>query len=201
MQNMNQISLDMYQTLGMAVAVLFLGAFLKKRIKFLETFCIPSPVVGGLIFAIVSCILYATGILEISFDETLKNVCMVIFFTSVGFQANLKVLKSGGLSLVVFLVCVIVLIISQNLVSVGLAKLVGVSPLIGLSTGSIPMVGGHGTAGAFGPVLEDFRNLGCVNTLYSGGNIRIGSRLTYGRTYWQTTYIKARPFKNCRYGR
>ena len=145
---MNQISLDMYQTLGMAVAVLFLGAFLKKRIKFLETFCIPSPVVGGLIFAIVSCILYATGILEISFDETLKNVCMVIFFTSVGFQANLKVLKSGGLSLVVFLVCVIVLIISQNLVSVGLAKLVGVSPLIGLSTGSIPMVGGHGTAGA-----------------------------------------------------
>lgn len=155
MQNMNQISLDMYQTLGMAVAVLFFGVFLKKRIKFLETFCIPSPVVGGLIFAIVSCILYATGILEISFDETLKNVCMVIFFTSVGFQANLKVLKSGGLSLVVFLVCVIVLIISQNLVSVGLAKLVGVSPLIGLSTGSIPMVGGHGTAGAFGPVLED----------------------------------------------
>lgn len=155
MQNMNQISLDMYQTLGMAVAVLFLGAFLKKRIKFLEIFCIPSPVVGGLIFAIVSCILYATGILEISFDETLKNVCMVIFFTSVGFQANLKVLKSGGLSLVVFLVCVIVLIISQNLVSVGLAKLVGVCPLIGLSTGSIPMVGGHGTAGAFGPVLED----------------------------------------------
>lgn len=152
---MNQISLDMYQTLGMAVAVLFFGVFLKKRIKFLETFCIPSPVVGGLIFAIVSCILYATGILEISFDETLKNVCMVIFFTSVGFQANLKVLKSGGLSLVVFLVCVIVLIISQNLVSVGLAKLVGVSPLIGLSTGSIPMVGGHGTAGAFGPVLED----------------------------------------------
>ena len=155
MQNMNQISLDMYQTLGMAVAVLFLGALLKKRIKFLETFCIPSPVVGGLIFAIVSCILYATGILEISFDETLKNVCMVIFFTSVGFQANLKVLKSGGLSLVVFLACVIVLIISQNLVSVGLEKLVGVSPLIGLSTGSIPMVGGHGTAGAFGPVLED----------------------------------------------
>ena len=198
---MNQISLDMYQTLGMAVAVLFLGAFLKKRIKFLETFCIPSPVVGGLIFAIVSCILYATGILEISFDETLKNVCMVIFFTSVGFQANLKVLKSGGLSLVVFLVCVIVLIISQNLVSVGLAKLVGVSPLIGLSTGSIPMVGGHGTAGAFGPVLEDLGISGASTLCTAAATFGIGSRLTYGRPYWQTTYIKARPFKNCRYGR
>ena len=195
MQNMNQISLDMYQTLGMAVAVLFLGAFLKKRIKFLETFCIPSPVVGGLIFAIVSCILYATGILEISFDETLKNVCMVIFFTSVGFQANLKVLKSGGLSLVVFLVCVIVLIISQNLVSVGLAKLVGVSPLIGLSTGSIPMVGGHGTAGAFGPVLEDLGISGASSTLYSGGNIRIGMPGSLmGGPIGRTAYIKDTTF-------
>ena len=88
---MNQISLDMYQTLGMAVCGYCFGSsVLKKRIKFLETFCIPSPVVGGLIFAIVSCILYATGILEISFDETLK-MYVVIFFTSVGFQANLKV--------------------------------------------------------------------------------------------------------------
>jgi len=153
---MLKLSLDMYQTLGLAVAVLFLGGFLKTKIQFLETFCIPSPVVGGLLFAILSCILYACGILEISFDETLKNVCMVIFFTSVGFQANFKVLKSGGVSLVIFLVCVLTLIVSQNVLALGLANLLGISPLIGLSTGSIPMVGGHGTAGAFGPVLEDF---------------------------------------------
>ncbi len=57
------------------------------------------------------------------------------------------------------------------------------------------MVGGHGTAGAFGPVLEDLGISGASTLLYSGGNIRIGSRLTYGRPYWQTTYIKARPFK------
>ena len=37
-----------------------------------------------------------------------------------------------------------------------LAKVIGVDSKIGLSTGSIPMVGGHGTAGAFGPILEDF---------------------------------------------
>lgn len=153
---MNSISLDMYQTIGLAVLVLFLGAFLKKRIKFLETFCIPSPVIGGLLFAILSCILYVTGIAELMFDETLKDVCMVMFFTSVGFQANLKVLKSGGVSLVLFLVCVIALIIIQNLVAVGLANFIGIHPLVGLCTGSIPMIGGHGTAGAFGPVLEDF---------------------------------------------
>ena len=80
---------------------------------------------------------------------------MVIFFTSVGFQANLRILKSGGVSLVIFLVCVIVLILGQNFLSVGLAKVMGLDSLIGLCTGSIPMVGGHGTSGAFGPVLED----------------------------------------------
>lgn len=146
----------MYQTLAVAVGVLYLGGFLKKKIKFLETFCIPAPVVGGLIFAVVSCLLYVFGIVEFNFDETLKNVCMVMFFTSVGFQANIKVLKAGGLSLVVFLLCLVVLIILQNLTAVGLADVMGISPLLGMCTGSIPMVGGHGTSGAFGAVLEDF---------------------------------------------
>lgn len=151
-----KIQLDMYQTLAAAVLVLMLGAHLKSKIHFLEQFCIPAPVVGGLLFAIFTCICYVTGIAEFSFDDILREVCMVFFFTSVGFQANLKVLKSGGKSLVVFLGLVILLIISQNLVAVGMSKVLGLSPLIGMCTGSIPMVGGHGTAGAFGPVLEDF---------------------------------------------
>lgn len=151
-----KIQLDMYQTLAAAVLVLMLGAYLKSKIHFLEQFCIPAPVVGGLLFAIFTCVCYVTGIAEFSFDDILREVCMVFFFTSVGFQANLKVLKSGGKSLVIFLGLVILLIVSQNLVAVGMSKLLGLSPLIGMCTGSIPMVGGHGTAGAFGPVLEDF---------------------------------------------
>lgn len=150
------ITLDMYQTIAVAVVVLILGAFLKRKISFLEKFCIPAPVIGGLIFAIFTLICYSTGILEIDFDDTLKEVCMVFFFTSVGFQANLKVLKSGGKPLLIFLVLVIVLIITQNFTAIGLANLLGLDSLTGMTTGSIPMVGGHGTAGAFGPVLEDF---------------------------------------------
>ena len=153
-----KIQLDMYQTLAVAVLVLLLGNYLKKKIYFLQKFCIPAPVIGGLIFAIMTCICYVTGIAEFSFDDTLREVCMVFFFTSVGFQANLKVLKSGGKSLIVFLGLVIVLIILQNLTAVGLAKLLNLNPLIG----SIPMVGGHGTAGAFGPVLEDLNIKGAT---------------------------------------
>lgn len=157
-----KIQLDMYQTLAAAVLVLLLGNYLKKKIYFLQKFCIPAPVIGGLIFAIMTCLCYVTGIAEFSFDDTLREVCMVFFFTSVGFQANLKVLKSGGKSLIVFLGLVITLIILQNLTAVGLAKLLNLNPLIGMCTGSIPMVGGHGTAGAFGPVLEDLNIKGAT---------------------------------------
>ena len=157
-----KIQLDMYQTLAVAVLVLLLGNYLKKKIYFLQKFCIPAPVIGGLIFAIMTCICYVTGIAEFSFDDTLREVCMVFFFTSVGFQANLKVLKSGGKSLIVFLGLVIALIILQNLTAGGLAKLLNLNPLIGMCTGSIPMVGGHGTAGAFGPVLEDLNIKGAT---------------------------------------
>ena len=157
-----KIQLDMYQTLAVAVLVLLLGNYLKKKIYFLQKFCIPAPVIGGLIFAIMTCICYVTGIAEFSFNDTLREVCMVFFFTSVGFQANLKVLKSGGKSLIVFLGLVIVLIILQNLTAVGLAKLLNLNPLIGMCTGAIPMVGGHGTAGAFGPVLEDLNIKGAT---------------------------------------
>ncbi len=109
-----KIELDMYQTMAVAVLVLMLGKFLKKRVNFLERFCIPAPVIGGVIFAVFTCICYVTGVAEFTFDDILKEVCMVFFFTSVGFQANLKVLRSGGKAMIVFLGLVITLIVFQT---------------------------------------------------------------------------------------
>ncbi|MBQ3435220.1 MAG: sodium:glutamate symporter, partial [Selenomonadaceae bacterium] len=128
------IEFNMYQTLAVAVVMLYVGTLLKRRIQFLETFCIPSPVVGGLLFAIVSCICYTSGIVGFAFDETLKSVCMVAFFTSVGFQANIKVLRSGGTALIIFLGCVCALIFAQNFLAVALSNVLNVSPFIGLCT-------------------------------------------------------------------
>lgn len=151
-----KVSFDMYQTTLIAVIVLLLGMLLRKKVAFLRKFCIPAPVVGGVLFAILTLILYSTKLVEVSFNDTLREVCMVMFFTSVGFQANMKVLKSGGKSLIVFFFLVVLLIVSQNGIALGLSKVLDLNPLIGMCTGSVPMVGGHGTAGAFGPVLEDF---------------------------------------------
>ena len=157
-----EIHLNMYQTLAVAVLVLLFGSFLRHRIRFLEKFCIPAPVIGGLLFAILTCLCYVTGIVEFSFDDTLREVCMVFFLYLCGIPGKSESFKSGGKAMVVFLDLVITLIVCQNLLAVGLSHVLHLNPLIGMCTGSIPMVGGHGTAGAFGPVLEDFNIQGAT---------------------------------------
>lgn len=149
------LKLDMIQTIALAVVVLFLGQTLRKRVSFLEKYCIPAPVIGGLIFAILALALKQTGVLTFEMDTTLQKVLMTAFFTTVGFTASLKLLKKGGIQVFVFLGLAVVLVVLQNIVGVSLAKVFQLNPLIGLATGSVPMTGGHGTSGAFAPLFEN----------------------------------------------
>jgi len=148
------IMLDMYETAGIGVLALLLGMFLTKKIPFLKKLCIPSPVSGGIIVSLITLLCYSAFNVEFTFDGTIKDICMLLFFTSVGFQSNFKVLKEGGKTLAIIVLMVGILIIIQNLLSVGIAKGMGLSPLLGMATGSIPMSGGHGTAGGFSGLLE-----------------------------------------------
>lgn len=151
---MLQYTLNMYQTTGIAMLLFVLGRFLTDRIDFLKRCCIPAPVVGGLIFAIVHLGLYAAGVLALSFDENVKNYFMTLFFTSVGYTACFRLLKKGGKKVFTFLAIAIVMVILQDLISSLLAVVFQWDPRLGLCTGSIPMVGGHGTAGSYGDTME-----------------------------------------------
>ena len=148
------ITLDMLQSAGVGALALVVGMMTTRKIPFLQKFCIPSPVSGGLLFSIATLIVYQTSGVEISFDGTLKDVFMLAFFTSVGFQSNLKVLRQGGKTLVTMLCLLVIIIAAQNLAPLGITRLMGVDPLIGMAAGSISMAGGHGTAGGFSAVLE-----------------------------------------------
>lgn len=151
---MGTLSLDMIQTAGMGALALIVGMFLTRKVSFLQKYCIPSPVSGGIIFSLLTLALYAWFDIEVSFDGTLKDIFMLAFFTSVGFQCDLRVIKNGGKPLIVMLVLLVILITAQNLTAVGFTRLLGVNPLIGMAAGSISMTGGHGTAGGFASVLE-----------------------------------------------
>lgn len=148
------IELNLYQTLAAAVAVFFLGSFLKDRVSIFRKYCIPAPVIGRTIFSIVNCILYTQGIWNYSQDTVMQNWCMMLFFTSIGYMASIRLIKKGGLLVVKMAFLVFLLIVIQDLVGVTFANAFSLNPLMGLADGSIPLVGGHGTSGSFGPVLE-----------------------------------------------
>lgn len=144
----------MLQTAGLGALALVLGMCLTRRVKWLQRFCIPSPVSGGIVFSVVSLMLYKLWNVELFFDGTLKDVFMLVFFTSVGFQSNLKVLRRGGSTLLLMLGVLAFIIVVQNVLPLGIAWIMGVNPLVGMAAGSISMAGGHGTAGGFSAVLE-----------------------------------------------
>ncbi len=152
---METIAVDPYYTLIVATLVLLVGRLMVDRIKFLQDFNIPEPVAGGLLAAVIIYILNASTGVSFAFDKGLQDSFMLIFFSSIGLSADFSRLKAGGVGLVLFLVVVSAFIVVQNIVGVGLAGALGLDPIIGLVTGSITLTGGHGTAGAWGKVLEE----------------------------------------------
>ena len=150
---MFEYQLNMAETVGFAI-ILLLGRWIKRRVSFFEKFFIPAPVIGGTLFSIILLIGHQTETFTFSFNDDIKNLLMIAFFTTVGFSASLKILKKGGVGVALFLLAAVILVVMQDIVGPVLAKALGINPLLGLAAGSIPLTGGHGTSGAFGPELE-----------------------------------------------
>jgi len=149
------IEINQITTVFLAVALFALGGWLINKIGFLKRFCIPAPVVGGLLFAALATILKTTGVLEISLDTSLQSLFMITFFTTIGLGASFKLVKLGGKLLIIYWLACGFLALMQNVIGVSLASLMGIHPLIGMMAGAVSMEGGHGAAAAFGQTLED----------------------------------------------
>lgn len=181
------IELDIVQSIALAVVLLLFGEFLVKKISFLSKYCIPAPVIGGLSFAILAFFLRHQGIMEFEINSTLETLAMTAFFTSVGFSASFGLLKKGGVKVFIFLGLSVVLLTVQNLIGLSFASLFDLNPLLGMATGSVPLVGGHGTAAAVGGDIEAAGILGAKSLtiaaatfgLVAGGMIGgpVGKRL------------------------
>lgn len=169
---MFEYQLNMAETVGFAIVLLLLGRWIKRKVNFFERFFIPAPVIGGTLFSIILLIGHQTETFTFTFNDDIKNLLMIAFFTTVGFSASLKILKKGGVGVALFLLAAVILVILQDIVGPVLAKALGIDPLLGLAAGSIPLTGGHGTSGAFGPYLED---LGA-----SGATVVAVASATYG---------------------
>ena len=132
------LALNSYQTMAVGILLYYLGKFLKARIKFLRTYCIPTPVIGGILFALLNLALHQSGVGAIKLDTVQQSFFMNMFFTSIGFTASFALLKKGGRDVLILTIVCAILVTLQDVIGVGLAKVVGLHPLLGLCAGSVP---------------------------------------------------------------
>lgn len=151
---MINISLTSTNTLVLAIILYLLGSFLKSKFKLFNSFCIPSPVIGGLLFCIIYMFLNYFKILNVSMNTSLMPKFMSFFFTVIGLGVSLSLVKKGGKLLFKYWVLCGVLAFCQNSITVILSKICNIHPLLGLMCGTISMEGGHGYAAAFGSTIE-----------------------------------------------
>lgn len=156
------IDLDIAQTVGLAAVFLVIGKLIKNQFPILSRYFIPSPIIGGVLFSLITLYGYLSGQFAIELDIQMRDFLLMAFFTTIGFSASFELLKKGGLGVLLLLIAAVLLMVLQNTVGVGLAVLLGENPLLGMAAGSISLTGGHGTSAAFAPILED---LGVVGAL------------------------------------
>ncbi len=154
MTDMTVVNISAIQAVALASVTYYFGVWVRRRVNILERFSIPTPVVGGMLVAFVLSALEGFGICAFKFDTSLQTLLMLAFFTTIGLVASLKVVFEGGKLLVGFLIAVTILCVLQNLMGMGLADWLGLDFHYGLLAGSVSMMGGLGTAAAFGPYFE-----------------------------------------------
>ena len=154
----------MFEMMAVVVLVIYFGQWVREKLPVLKKYCIPSAVVGGTIFSIITCVLYMTGIVQFEWENQsiMNNFFYNIFFAASGMEASLALLKKGGKLVLIFTVLAAVLAILQNALALGVGTMMGMNPLTALMAGSTPLTGGHGNASSFGPIAAEMGGTGAV---------------------------------------
>jgi glutamate:Na+ symporter, ESS family len=154
-----QIEIGAFASFNVAIMVLAAGKLLHRRFRPLREFNIPEPVASGLLVSLLLGAAYYLGGLEVGFDLAVRDFLLLYFFAGIGLNADVRTLRSGGMPLLILLAATIVYLLIQNLTGVAMASLLGFDPLVGLLTGSVSLVGGHGTAIAWGPRFAELHGV------------------------------------------
>lgn len=154
-----RLAFDTFSSLTLAILLLFTGKGLAARIGVLRRYGIPEPVVGGVLCAVVVCVLfYAIG-LRVEFELGMRDILLLYFFGALGLNSDLRSLLSGGRLLLLLAVLATVFIVMQNGLGMVLAGLFGMDARAGLMVGSVSLTGGVGTTLAWAPHFTEVLGL------------------------------------------
>jgi len=155
MPEVSIVEVPLMDMLSLSIVVLFVGMYLNRKIRFLKENYIPPAVTGGLLFATGVTLVYSFADIQLEFDMRLRDILLLVFFSTVGLSARFRTLAAGGKALLVLTAIAGVFLILQNTLGIAIALSRDVAPGWGLIAGSIPFAGGHGTAIAWGQVAEE----------------------------------------------
>lgn len=148
------VKISSVQAVALAFVTYFIGLWIKNRVPVFQKLSLPAAVIGGLPFAFILSGLRVYGILQVDFDNTLSTVALLVFFTTIGMMASLKLIKYGGLALILYLIVSSILGFVQNLLGMSIAGAMGIDFHYGILAGAVSLMGGLGTSAAFGPYFE-----------------------------------------------
>ena len=148
------LRIESFLAVTIGIIVLFIGKRLNDKVGFLREFSIPEPVTGGLLFSILLGALYFGSGIAVAFDLQARDILLVYFFTTIGINASARDLLAGGRPLLILLAVTIAFMFAQNLTGIGVAALFGLPAAVGITGGSVSLIGGHGTTIAWAPVIS-----------------------------------------------
>ena len=148
------IEYDSFMALTIGLVVFFLGAFLTRRVAFLRNYNIPEPVSGGMTIALLTWAAYEWLHIQVTFDLTVRDSLLVIFFATIGLNARFADLLVGGKLLIRLLILTVLFIAVQNAIGLLGVQLFDLPNPVAVLLGSASLIGGHGTAIAWGPTIE-----------------------------------------------
>ena len=81
------------QMLGLAALGVVAGTWLKRRLPLLDRLNIPTPIVGGMLYAVAALALH-DRVLNLEADVVLRDLLMVAFMTTIGLGARLQLIRA-----------------------------------------------------------------------------------------------------------
>ncbi|MCC0665436.1 sodium/glutamate symporter [Clostridioides sp. ZZV15-6597] len=165
------LTFNTVQTLTLSMLFFLIGNLLKNKIKFLNNFCIPAPVIGGLLFCFLNLFLKYFHIADISVSGNLMPNFITFFFTTIGLEISINLIKKGGSVLFRYWILCGILAFCQNIIAISISKIIKFEPLLGLMCGNVSMEGGHGYSAAFGLTIESLGVDGAVGVGLSAATI------------------------------
>ena len=142
------------ETAAIATVLLLAGYWLRQRVRLLDVLNLPAPVIGGMIAALAVLGVRLAGLQPVKFDAVLQQPMMIAFFTTLGFAASYRLLMKGGPQVILLLGLASLVAVMQALLGAGIAVGFGMSPLLGVLTGTATLSGGPATGLAFAPQFE-----------------------------------------------